>query len=261
MKNNHVHLKPVDLSYEVFGDGYPMVLIHGYPLNRSIWYPIVPLLQNHAKLILPDLRGYGTSPAVEGVSTMRLMAEDVYRLLEYLNIEKAILVGHSMGGYVSFAFAQAYPGHLAGLGLVSTQAEADSPERRQARLITARDVKSKGAKLIAESMPQKLTENADIQEKVKQMILSAPTETIINTLKGLAERPDATEWLSAIKVPAVVIAGTEDKIIPHEKADLMCQMLGRGWLVNAKGAGHMPMMETPEIVAEGLHQLMHTVTG
>src|SRR5512144_1307135 len=121
---------PVNLAYEEHGEGTPVILTHGFPLNRSIWYPVVPKLSEKVHLILPDLRGHGQSPVPEGVYSMRLLAEDLRALMDQLNIEKVVLAGHSMGGYVSLAFARAYPGRLAGLALVATQAAADSPERR-----------------------------------------------------------------------------------------------------------------------------------
>ena len=126
-----MEINPVDLFYKEYGQGTPVIFLHGFPFDHSIWEPLVPLLSKDARMILPDLRGFGRSPVTEDIYSMRLLAEDVLHLMDHLKIEKAVLVGHSMGGYVSLAFAHAYPGRLLGLGLVATQAAADGPERRQ----------------------------------------------------------------------------------------------------------------------------------
>lgn len=252
-------LKPVELFYQDQGKGHPVVLLHGYPLDHSIWQPVVQLMEDQARFIVPDLRGYGKSPDGTEIHSMRLLAEDVLLLLDRLKLKRVILVGHSMGGYVSLTFAQSYPGRLCGLGLVTTQAEADTPEKRQARLRTARDVRTKGAELIAHSAPSKLTTNEALQEKITELIHGIAPRTIIQSLKGMAERPDANGWLASIKVPTLVIAGGQDQIIPVQKSHEMVEMLNKGWLVEIPEAGHLPMMETPERVAEGLTQLLAAV--
>src|SRR5512133_3839444 len=152
-----MEINPVDLYYEEHGQGTPVIFLHGFPFDHTIWKPIVPLLKNEARLILPDLRGFGKSPVPDGVYTMRLQAEDIKQLMDKLAIEQAVLVGHSMGGYVALSFAQAYPSRLLGLGLVATQASADNPERRQSRYKAAEAVAHKGAKVVASNMVSTLT--------------------------------------------------------------------------------------------------------
>ena len=151
--------------------------------------------------------------------------------MDRLEIEKAVLVGHSMGGYVSLAFAQAYPGRLLGLGLVATQAAADSPERRQARYKTAEAVAHKGARVVASSMVNSLTPRKNCSQPINELILRAHPTGIVGALKGMAERHDLTGELSNISVPAVVIAGTSDQLLPQERVETMAQMLPKGWLV------------------------------
>lgn len=248
--------KPVKLEFEEFGAGMPVILIHGFPLDHSTWLPVVDLLKTHCRLILPDLRGFGGSPVVEKDGSMRAMAEDVACLMDDHKLEKAILAGHSMGGYVCLNFARAYPQRLMGLAFVTTQAAGDAPERRQARLVMADEVRRKGVKAIAEGMASKLTNRVELLEPLKQLILKAPQKGVIAALRGMAERPDATDWLAEIIVPAVVIAGTEDAIMPMERSQTMVQMLQHAWLVQVKGGAHMPMLETPEVVAEALLQLI-----
>jgi pimeloyl-ACP methyl ester carboxylesterase len=254
-----MNLIPVQLYYEEYGKGFPVVFLHGFPFDHTIWEPLVPLMTGKARLILPDLRGLGRSPAPDGIYSMRLLAEDVLTLMDTLKIECAILIGHSMGGYASLAFAQAYPHRLAGLGLVCTQAGADAPERRQARYQTAEEVGRKGVKVVAENMAPKLTKNPELVKPLQKLIMQNKPKGIIASLKGMAERPDALGWLSAISVPAVVLAGEADGLVSPERAQTMTQLLGKAWLVELPGVGHMPMMEAPQATADALNQLIQRV--
>jgi len=255
-------LKSVDLYYEENGQGTPLILVHGFPLDHTTWQPIVPALSKCARVITPDLRGFGKSPATKGAYSMRLLAEDILRLMDRLNIDKAVVVGHSMGGYVALAFAHAYPQRLSGLGLVASQAEADAPERRQSRLNIAEDVERKGVRVVADGMPVKLTSDPRLANQLHELIHAAATpEGVAGCLRGMADRPDATEWLGDIAAPSVVIAGSQDGIIPPQKGQVMATLLGRSWLVLIEEAGHMPMMEAPERVADALLQLVKSSLG
>jgi pimeloyl-ACP methyl ester carboxylesterase len=245
----------VDLHYVERGQGNPILLIHGFPFDHTIWDRVAGSLEPHTRLILPDLRGFGLSPAPEGVYTMRLMAEDIAALMDRLEIHKAILVGHSMGGYIGLAFAQVYPDRLAGLALVSSHAGADSPERRQGRLRLAERVKRKGVKAVLEANLERFSPNAQVRELTRELILRSSGKSVIAALKGMAERPDFSELLAQLKVPCVVVAGSADAIISIEKAREMVQMLSRGWLVEVPEGGHMLMLETPDLVSAAIHDL------
>jgi 3-oxoadipate enol-lactonase len=251
-----MEVNPVELFYEEQGQGFPVIFLHGFPFDHTIWEPVVENLNGEARLILPDLRGFGRSPVTEGVYSMRLLAADILHLMDRLDVEKAILVGHSMGGYVSLAFASAYPGRLAGLGLIATQAAADAPERRQARYKTADSVAGKGARVVASDMVNSLTPNKDLLKPIKDLILRSHPTGLVGSLKGMAERPDMTGSLGSISVPSVIIAGTADQLLPMERMQTLAQMLPKGWLVEVQGGGHMLMMEEPQHVAGALRQLI-----
>jgi 3-oxoadipate enol-lactonase len=254
-----MEFQPVELNYSEQGQGTPVILLHGFPFDHTIWQPVLPLLAGHARLIMPDLRGFGQSPVTDGVYTMRLLAEDVVTLMDKLGLEKAILVGHSMGGYVSLAFAQAYPNRLLGLGLVATQAAADLPEKRQNRLKSARSVKRRGVKVVAQTMAPKLSPKSELVQPLFDLMMRASRPAVIGALQGMAERSDLTGELSKINVPAVVVAGGLDQFLTQENMRTMAQLLPRCWLVELPEGGHMPMLESPERMAESIHHLVHTV--
>ncbi len=246
----------IQLNYEVAGDGQPLVLLHGYPLNHTIWRLVVARLAGAAHLILPDLRGHGGSEAPAGPYPMKLMAQDVAGLLDALNIRQAILAGHSMGGYTCLAFARDFPERLGGLGMVASQAAADTPERRSGRYQTALDVEQKGPQAIAASMADRLVANKSFTPELERIILATQPAGIAGTLRGLAERPDMTAFLPNIQVPSAVIAGEADALIPIEKARELANDLPQCRLVTLPGVGHMPMLEAPEETATALRLLL-----
>jgi pimeloyl-ACP methyl ester carboxylesterase len=252
-----VHINQIDLYFEELGAGTPVVLLHGYPLDHTIWQEVVPTLAKHARVIAPDLRGHGRTDAPQGgIYSMRQVAEDVAGLLDALEVPQAVVVGHSMGGYAALAFAQAYSQRLLGLGMVTSQAAADTPERRAGRLVNAEEVQQNGMAGIADSMPARLTTQARLVPILRSLILATRPRGAAGILRGMAERPDMTPFLTEITVPAVVIAGALDLLVPMDKSVEMAQKLPDARLVMIPEAGHMAMMEFPERVAEELLELV-----
>jgi pimeloyl-ACP methyl ester carboxylesterase len=249
---NKVTLNGLLLAYDRRGKGRPLVLIHGYPLDHTIWEPIVPLLENDFDLILPDLRGFGESDVPKTKYAMSDLAADVASLLDRLGIEKAAIVGHSMGGYVALAFAHAYPHRILGLGLVSSQALADPPERKVARYQEAERVLSNGVGEVAEGMSVKLTADAELQAALKTLILRQRPDGLAGALRAMADRPDSTPFLSEFNFPVVIVHGLADGLISVERAREVRSGVKRGDLVEVERAGHMPMMEAPVQTAEAL---------
>lgn len=245
----------IDLSYDRSGAGAPLVLIHGYPLDLSIWDSVAPLLENDFDLIIPDLRGFGESSTVDTPYTMLDFANDIAGLLDFLGVEKVALVGHSMGGYVALAFAREYPDRVSGLALVSSQAAADAPERKAGRYKTARDVAEKGVEVVAEAMTPKLSVNEKVQEFVNLLIKAQSQAGVIGALKAMAEREDFMPVLPQFSFPVVLIHGDADMLIPIERAKEIKSILPAAQLIKLKKAGHMPMMEFPKETAEALKKL------
>jgi 3-oxoadipate enol-lactonase len=249
----------IQMFYQDQGEGYPLVLIHGFPLDHTIWAPLFPLLIPEARIITPDLRGFGRSSVPEETYNMDQLADDIAGLLDHLQIERAVVVGHSMGGYVSLAVAQKYPSRLSGLGLLSSQAFADTPERREGRYATARKVEENGVEAVAGDLASKLTPIPLLQDRVKSIILNTKPAGIIGALKGMAERPDAVPYLEEIEVPTIVIAGTKDELIPVGNSKPMMDHFSNARWLEIEQASHMAMMETPVIVADALKQLIKDV--
>ena len=251
-----IQINNITLAYERFGNGAPLMLIHGFPLDHTSWNEVASLLENDFDLILPDLRGFGQSTTVETPYTITDMADDLARVLDHLGIEKTALAGHSMGGYVALAFAKKYPHRVSGLGLVSSQAAADAPERKEGRYKTAAAAAEKGVSVVVEAMTPNLSPNVGVQAFVRGVMEKQKPSAIIGALKAMAEREDLMPYLPTVTTfPVVLIHGNADVLIQIERAREIKAALPSARLVELQGAGHMPMMEFPEATAEALRLL------
>jgi len=252
-----VQVNGIQQAYTRAGQGAPLVLVHGYPLDHTIWYDVVSALENDFALLLPDLRGFGLSGVVESQFTIADMASDIAGLLDHLGIEKTHIAGHSMGGYVALAFARLYPQRVSGLGLVSTQAPADTPDRKQGRYSAAEEIMKSGVQPVAEGMSPKLTPDERVQAFVRSLIAALRPAGLAGALKAMAERDDSTSILSSFSFPVVVVHGDVDELIPVQRAREIVIENPQATLNELSGVGHMPMMEDPQATATALKKLLH----
>ena len=246
----------IQLAYMRRGTGKSLVLVHGYPLDHTIWNEVLPLLENDFEVITPDLRGFGGSDVVESQYTIADMATDLAGLLDHLDIEQTYIAGHSMGGYVALAFARAHPERVLGLGLVSTQAPADSLERKQGRYAAAEEIQRSGVQPVADSMFPKLTPDKEVQAFVRALIAVQPPAGLAGALKAMAERDDSTSILSSFKFPVALIHGEADELIPVQRAQEIKVGIPQATLMELSGVGHMPMLENPRATATTLKNLL-----
>jgi pimeloyl-ACP methyl ester carboxylesterase len=248
-------LNGISLGYERRGKGTPLVLIHGYPLDHSIWNEVLPRLEDAFDVILPDVRGFGQSTTIDDPYFVDDMASDVAALLDHLGIEKAAIAGHSMGGYIALAFARLYPTHIRGLGLIATQAAADTPERKKGRYDTAQQVAEKGVEVVTEAMATKLSADPQLQSFARDTIQRQSIPGIIGALKAMAERDEAMSLLRLLEYAVVIVHGNADMLIPVERALEMKEVVTHASYVELPGVGHLPMMEAAEKTAEALKGL------
>jgi len=255
---------PVTLHYTERGQatqGKPVVLLHGYPLNSTIWQTEQDGLSDHYHVITPDLRGHGESPAPEGIYEMDSMAQDVIALLDSLGVEKAAIMGHSMGGYVTLALWRLVPERFLALGLIDSQAGADSPEGREGRYKTAEKVFMEGSKAVEQAMLPKmfaagLPTEQPILEQVRTMILNTRPNGMIGVLKGMAARPDSKDLIGKITVPVLLLTGDKDQLIPMQRSSDMAEAIPGATLVTIENAGHLPMLEQPQATLMAIHNFL-----
>jgi pimeloyl-ACP methyl ester carboxylesterase len=238
----------IDLAYSEQGSGPALVLLHGLGLDHTIWMSIARNCSSYAKVIMPDLRGHGLSGAPEGIYTMDMMAADIKRLMDRIRIEKIVLAGHSMGGYVALAFAQLYPDLLNGLILVTTNANEDPPDKRQARILLATEIEKQGSGVMADSLANRLTDDPILISKMHFLINRTTPKGLIGASLGMAERKDMHEVLRSLTCPSLIIAGENDRITSLSTAEKLVETCQKGKLVIMPNAGHLPMMEEPEVM-------------
>lgn len=248
--------QPVELYYESYGKGFPIVFLHGFALSHVIWKPLIPDLKAEARLIFPDLRGHGNSPAPEGPYTVRMMAEDVVALLDKLGLDKAIWVGHSMGGYLCQAAARDYLERVAAVAFVTTRSQADTADKIQGRLKTIDQVRQYGARVVAEDMSEKLAYKETWKNILFKIIDKTPPAGVIGSLQAMASRPDSSELVRNLAVPWAFVAGQKDLFVPLETAREMAAPLDPGHYFEVPDTGHMPMLEAPETVTQALRVLL-----
>ncbi len=253
----HAMINGIEMVFTDEGQGATLLFVHGFPLNRVTWSKQVEAFKANYRVIAPDLRGLGESEATAGGITMTRFAEDLHALLKHLDSGPVILAGHSMGGYVALAFAKAYPQALRGLVLVGTKAGADTTEGATARRATVEKVRADGISVVVDAMAPKMlsagTTNTAMVAAVRGFMASSKSEGVIGALLGMAERPDARAWLSEIRVPTLVMAGTEDTIIPPSESEAMAKAIPGAQLQLIPKAGHLVAFEQADAFNQALN--------
>lgn len=240
----------MSLSYTDRGEGIPVVLMHGFPLDRRMWDTQVAELSSSRRVIAPDLAGFGQSQSDEPF-TMESQADAVHALLDELGALPCVLAGLSMGGYIALAYACKYPADLRGLMLVDTKAEGDSAEQKQGRQKMIELVRARGSKAVAEQMlPRMLAPDTPqkrpvVAQALRSIMEACPPKTIEHALVAMRDRPDRSPNLPSISVPTLIIVGDADSITPVPVAEQMQKQIPNAQLVVIKGAGHMSPMEQP----------------
>jgi 3-oxoadipate enol-lactonase len=247
-------VRDIEMAYDDEGRGEPLVLLHGFPFDRSMWREQSRAFGETCRVVAPDLRGQGETSLGEtkGAATMEEMAADVAALLDGLNIERAVVGGLSMGGYVALAFCRAFPGRVRALVLADTRAQGDTEDARRTREETALRALSEGMAPIADAMMPKLL-SAGTRERrpetvarVREMMLATKPEGAAAALRGMALRRDQTDLLEEIEAPTLVVVGSEDAITPPAEAEAMRDKIKGARLVVMEGAGHLSNVERPE---------------
>jgi len=242
------------LAYTVDGpkDGTPLVLLHGFPLDHTMWDDQKDLGDLGFRLVLPDLRGHGKSPTFDEPSTMARCADDVFRLMDHLGFPRFVLAGFSLGGYVALQMTVQAPERIEGLILTDTRAEPDSAEGKAGRAKTIQALQTDGMKALVESMvPKFLTERGrekhpDVVERLTRTILRNPVKGAIHALEGMAERPDQRPNLAKIRAPTLIVVGAEDKLTPPEAAIAMKAAIPDSQIRILTGAAHLSTLEAAE---------------
>lgn len=240
------------IAYTDTGIGPPILMVHGYPFNRTLWDEQVEALSSRHRVIAPDLRGFGESDAAPGTATMNLMARDLALLLNHLGIVRAAVCGLSMGGYVALALYKQLPSRIRALVLADTRAQPDTEDAKQTRFQQAEKALSEGMAGIADGMlpklltPETVSKHPEVVKRVRDMMLKTKPEGAAAALRGMAERDDQTELLAKITVPVLILVGAEDAITPVADSEKMHAAISGSHLVVLENAGHVSNIERTE---------------
>jgi len=271
-------MREINLAYTEVGTGPAIVLLHGYPFDRSMWREQIDFLSaNGFRAIAPDLRGLGEmsdklqfvaaadhheakrqAEAYRTITSMEDMARDVAALMDELRIDHATICGLSMGGYVAFEFVDLFPTRVKALVLAGTRAPADNEQERQAREQQVDQMLAKGMNGIAEaSLPKLLAprthaEKPEVVALVREMILRADPHGAAAAQRGMAARRDYSDDLAGIEVPTLVIVGRDDPIRPVADAEFMHARIPGSRLEIIEDAAHMTNMEQPSVFNQAL---------
>ncbi|BAU29753.1 pimeloyl-ACP methyl ester carboxylesterase [Aneurinibacillus soli] len=217
-----VQTNGISLAYHEEGQGEAVVFLHGFCGSSAYWERIVPELSRTFRVITPDLRGHGASAVSTGTYSMDLLADDIAGLLKALNLEQAYVFGHSLGGYVTLALADNHPELVKGFGLIHSTGMPDDKKAKEIRQEDAARIEEEGIEpFINELIPKLFTpknqeEMKNVVEHTRQIGLATPPKGAINTLKGMAVRPDRTTFLTKAKCPVLLVTGEDDHVIPSE---------------------------------------------
>ncbi len=240
----------------------PVVFIHGFPFNSTMWKPQVEALKKTYRTIVYDVRGHGRSDAGDGQYTIELFADDLTTILDERRIGKAVVVGLSMGGYIALRFAERSPERLKGLVLCDTRSDADSNEAKIRRAAQMRAVKEHGTRAFAEEFvkavlaPETFRDKPDIVKSVEGMIEHNPVAGIAGTLLALASRTDTTQSLPKLNVPVLIAVGEADAATPPGLAFAMHERIPGSEVVVIPHAGHLSTLENPDVFNPALKKFL-----
>ena len=256
----------IELAVVDQGHGVPLLLVHGFPLDHSMWAGQIEGLSDSCRVIAPDLRGFGRSDVTVGSVTMAQMADDLAALLDGLEInEPVVFCGLSMGGYVGWEFFQRHHERLRGLVLCDTRAICDSSEVAQGRRDTATKVVTEGPAVLVEGMIPKLFGEATVQnrpemvEQTRSIMMGTAPEGIAAAGRGMADRIDATSLLPSVDCPTLVVVGEEDAISTVEEMRDFADTIPGARFVKIAGAGHMSPLEDPKSVNNAIREFVNTL--
>ena len=249
-----VKIGELNLAYYEAGGGIPLVFVHGFPLNHRLWEPQFSDLSETAHLIAPDLPGHGESGSRPGLYLMEQVAEDVNTMLDKLEIKvPVVLCGLSLGGYMIGQFFEKYRNRLAGLVFTATRASGDSHEAKLNRDRLVGIAWESGVNAMVEAVlpkflaPKTYQTRPELVERVRGIMQVTSLEGVVGDLLGMRARPDTFDMIREIRLPTLVIHGTEDQLIPVSEGELIRDTIPGARMVTIPEAGHLPNLEQPEL--------------
>lgn len=255
------------VGYDDQGEGLPLLFLHGFPHDRTLWAAQRVSLSPHARCIVPDIRGFGHS-STHGPHSMDQYADDAVALLDWLSIDAAVVCGLSMGGYIAMAMWRRHPDRIRGMVFCDTKAGADSDEGKARRDELIALVKRDGTRAITETQITGMVGSTtrerrpEVVAALRAMMGRQSAAGMTGALHALRDRPDSRETLRTISVPSLVIVGEDDVLTPIKEARAIAEALpsvARVRLEIIAGAGHVPCLERPAATTHALSDFLSTL--
>lgn len=256
VKASDIQISVGDMTtcFDDFGEGdMPLIFIHGFPFDKSSWQPQMMYFKQKHRVIAYDIRGFGGSTAGTETASIALFADDLVQFIDSLHIEKAIVCGLSMGGYILLNAVQRYSNRFEALILCDTQCIPDSEATSAKRKQTILAIQAGGLKTFTDGFLKNVFVETSLKNKsnwvknIKHIMLSTPIETITSTLSALAERSETCSSLQEIKVPTLILCGREDTVTPVAQSEILHREIPHSILHIIENAGHLSNLEQPEL--------------
>ena len=243
-----LELKSRTIGYLDQGNGPAVLLIHAFPLNKSMWAPQIPALSNRFRVIAPDLPGFGESQPASPWS-MEDIADDLNQLLDALGVREAAIAGVSIGGYIAFAFWSKYPERVRQLVISNSRARADNDTEKAARNEMIAAIQQSGAAILPDRMLPRLLQpnpSPEAVRTVRSAIMQADSSAAAYALMAMRDRMDFSTMLHRVACPAMVITGENDVIIRSEDSRAAAEGISGARFVTIPNSGHLSNLENPE---------------
>lgn len=261
--NLSIPVNGIHLSYDDVGEGkIPIIFLHGFPFDKSSWELQLEFLKFTYRLIAIGIRGFGESIDEDSTLSIDLFADDLIQFMDELKIEKAIICGLSMGGYIVLNAQKRFPERFTALILADTQCIADTPEVKKNRYKTIDEIEANGLVDFTEGFtkkvfhPESLTNKKEVVEDLRRVIFSNSQSSIVRGLAALAERSETCSTLRNISIPTLIICGDEDQVTPIEKSESMKSSIAGSKLAVIENAGHVSNLEQPHEFAKALSDFL-----
>ncbi len=254
MINGSIKINDISISFNDSENGkYAIIFIHGFPFDKSSWNLQYEALKAKFRVITYDIRGFGHSTSNSAPFSIDLFADDLIAFMDGLSIQKATICGLSMGGYIALNAINRYPDRIEKLILCDTQCIADSPEGKDKRYKTIDLLNNGGLLQWADAFTKNLFTGESLQNNqivvssIKEVMLSTSIQTLVSTLKALAERNETCSILTSIRVPVLILCGDSDVITPPDKSQQINQSIISSEMKIISRAGHLSNIEQAEI--------------
>ena len=265
-QNLIIEINNISLSYNDVGVGdVPIIFLHGFPFDKSSWHSQMDNLKSTNRVIAIDIRGFGQSKDEKTPLSIDLFVKDLLAFMDKLKIDKAIICGLSMGGYIALNAVNKFPERFAALILSDTQCIADTPEVKENRYKTIEKIKASDANEFNENFiksvfhSDSINTKTEIVEHLRNTVFANSKEIIIAGLTALAERNETCSILNKISIPTLIICGSDDKLTPIAQSEFMHKNIKNSELKIIDNAGHVSNLEQPETFNKHLTDFLNSL--